>query len=76
MRIHCFGCKRFAKDEDCTLKEHKESGIRRWFHKSELKAGCMSWLHPEDWFDVDRNLGETTDEELKTWKQQTNIRGE
>ena len=68
MKVTCFGCEKGARQDDCTLKEHKESGIRRWFHKPEKKPGCMSWLHPEDWFEVDRTLGETTDEELKSWE--------
>ena len=73
MKVTCFGCKRWARSDNCTLKEHKESCIRRWFHKPEAKAGCMSWLHPEDWFEVDPALGETTDEELRSWKAEDEV---
>lgn len=66
MRIQCFGCGRWARFEDCDLRKHQVSGIRRWFHKKEVKPMCLS-EHPfykeEDWVLVNPSLGETTHEE-------------
>ena len=59
MRIQCFGCGKFAKSEDCELRKHRKSGIKRWFHREEVKAGCRR----ETWELVDSSLGETTHEE-------------
>ena len=64
MRVQCFGCGRWARSEDCDLRRHRVSGIRRWFHKEEVKAGCLSRrLKEDDWMLVDPSLGETTYEE-------------
>jgi hypothetical protein len=64
MRVHCFGCGKFAKSEDCELRRHQVSGIKRWFHRKEVKAGCLDgWLKEGDWVRVDPSLGETTHEE-------------
>lgn len=65
MRVQCFGCKRAARSENCTLRRHKKSGIKRWFHKENIKPGCLSRFIAEDWQEVDPLLGETTDEEMK-----------
>ncbi|GAI25543.1 unnamed protein product [marine sediment metagenome] len=62
--MQCFGCGKFAKSEDCDLRRHRVSGVRRWFHKEEVKASCLSEHHKEeDWELVDPSLGETTYEE-------------
>jgi len=64
MRVHCFGCGKWARSEDCNLLRHRISGIRRWFHKKEVKASCLSGLHKEEDHElVDPSLGETTHEE-------------
>lgn len=65
MRVTCFGCGKWARSEDCELRRHRVSGIRRWFHKKEVKAGCLSGhLKEEDWALVDSSLGESTHEEV------------
>lgn len=64
MRVQCFGCAKFARSEDCELRRHRKSGIRRWFHRKEAKASCLSGRYKEeDWELVDPSLGETTYEE-------------
>lgn len=64
-KIYCFGCRKGAKLEDCELRRHRVSGIRRWFHRKDVKEGCFSRLKlkEEDWELVDPSLGETTHEE-------------
>jgi len=64
MRVQCFNCGKWARSEDCDLRRHRVSGIRRWFHRKGLKANCVfGWHKEEDWELVDRELGETTYEE-------------
>lgn len=65
MRVQCFGCGKWAKSEDCDLRRHRKSRIRRWFHKTEIKAGCLSGRFEEDdWEKVAPSLGESTNEEV------------
>lgn len=59
----CFACHKFAKVEDCILMRNKNSGIRRWFHKKEIKPECWEFLSLSVWDVVARALGETTVEE-------------
>lgn len=61
----CFGCKKFARAEDCVLMRNKKSGTRRWFHRRAPGArDCAGlWANNEYWEEVDRSLGETTEEE-------------
>ena len=67
MRVACFGCGKWARSEDCDLRRHRVSGIRRWFHRKEIKDGCLSGhLKEEDWSLVDHSLGESTDEEVRS----------
>ena len=64
MRVQCFGCARFARSDDCDLRRHRVSGIRRWFHKKEVKANCLSkWRKEQDWMVIEPSLGEATHEE-------------
>lgn len=65
MQVQCFGCGQFFRLGDCELRKHRISGIRRWFHKEEVKAGCLcDWHKRENWELVDSSLGETTHEEI------------
>ncbi len=59
----CFHCHKFARVEDCVLLKNKASGIRRWFHNESTEKACIKKIHLEYWEEVDRSLGETTDEE-------------
>lgn len=64
MRVTCFGCGKWARSEDCDLRRHRVSGIKRWFHKKSVKPGCLSGLlKEENLVIVDPSLGETTREE-------------
>lgn len=59
----CFACHKFAKVEDCILLRNKLSGLRRWFHKKEIKPKCWEFISLSSWDVVARSLGETTEEE-------------
>ncbi|MBA7464999.1 hypothetical protein ES707_00160 [subsurface metagenome] len=59
----CFSCHKFARIEDCVLMRNKNSGIKRWFHKKEIKPECWEFISLSFWEEVDPSLGETTDEE-------------
>ena len=60
----CFGCSKFAKVEECVLMRNKKSGIRRWFHRRARGArDCAGLVNARYWEEVDRSLGETTEEE-------------
>lgn len=64
MRVQCFRCGKFAKFEECELRRHLKSGIKRWFHREEDKADCLrDWHKKENWELIDSSLGETTHEE-------------
>ncbi len=58
----CWECQRYAKIEDCVLRRHSMSGIRRYFHGWTSKPACVRNIG-DDWEWVDPSLGETTEED-------------
>lgn len=60
--VQCFGCKKFAKVEDCVLLRNKHSGNRRWFHQ-RTPYDCIINARRGHWEYADQSLGETTEEE-------------
>ncbi len=58
----CWECQRYARLEDCVLRRHKRSGIRRYFHDETSEPACVNDIG-DDWEEVDPSLGETTEEE-------------
>ncbi len=60
--VRCWYCQKYARREDCVLRRHSKSGIRRWYHNEASEQACVKELGPV-WEEVDPSLGETTEEE-------------
>ncbi len=58
----CWHCHTYARLEDCVLRRHKRSGIRRYYHRETTRRACVTQLG-EAWEEVNPSLGETTEVE-------------